>query len=351
MSRFSIVIPAYNPNEQDFQDCLNSIAEQSFSDYELIVVDDGSHDVGRIQRIVDASRIENVAKVVRTPNGGTYAARRRGISCASGDYVISVDSDDELIGEDALARISTALEDLGFPDYLLVSATRDRSFSTRLCDYSGLGVEGQGPVAIAPEAFNSLFIAENAFNSACCKVVKRNLFCEIKEPLPRIVMADDRYLAIDYLPHASSAGLLNTPLYFYRPSIGSTTRSAYTVDLYRQVDFVEQRVLGWVDSSRYDERAWAGGFLRLTSNHLCALCRNPSCSRADVMRACELLVTLPSLERALNFVDQLDPGSFEARQLSLLKSGAYARFVDVTRAYNVMNYFVGLTRAVRARLW
>jgi len=347
---FSIVIPAFNPNAKDFSSCLQSIAEQVFSDYEVVVVDDGSDDAGVVSSIVDASPIASLTRVVRTANGGPYAARRRGISVSSGDYIVNMDADDELIGRDALSRISDALEEIYQPDYLLINATRDMRNLAPFCDYAGLAMAGRSLSVTTPREFNALFIDNNGLNSACCKVIKRELFEEIKGELPHIVMADDRYLCLDFLPKATKAGLLNVPLYYYRASVGSTTRSAYKFELYEQVDYVEQRVLEWLDACRYDESDWARGYLGLTSNHLCALCRNPSYSKADLERACESLAMLPSLKRALCFLENLETESFEARQLGLLKDGAYSRFVSITQSHNMKNRVLGLFGAAKARL-
>lgn len=350
MPYFSIVIPVFNPNAQDFSGCLRSIAEQVFTDYEVVVVDDGSYDTGIVKSLVDASPISSLTRVIRTENGGAYAARRRGISVSRGDYIVNMDADDELICRDALAQIFGALEEIDHPDYLLINATRDKRSLTLFCDYKGLTMAGRTLSVAAPREFNTLFIGDNGLNSVCCKVIKRELFRDIKGELPRIVMADDRYLCLDFLPKATKAGLLNVPLYYYRASVGSTTRSAYRFELYEQVDHVEQRVLEWMDACRYDESAWARGYLRLTSNHLCALCRNPSYSKADLERACESLATLPSLKRALCFLEDLETGSFEARQLGLLKDGAYSRFVSITQSHNMKNRVLGLFGAAKARL-
>ena len=221
---------------------------------------------------------------------------------------------------------------------------------TPFCDYAGLAMAERSLSVTTPREFNALFIGNNGLNSAWCKVIKRELFEEIKGELPHIVMADDRYLCLDFLPKATKAGLLNVPLYYYRASVGSTTRSAYKFELYEQVDYVEQRVLEWLDACRYDESDWARGYLGLTSNHLCALCRNPSYSKADLDRACESLAILPSLKRALCFLENLETESFEARQLGLLKDGAYSRFVSITQSHNMKNRVLGLFGAAKARL-
>lgn len=103
---FSIVIPVYN-TVRELERCINSITVQTFSDFEVILVDDGSTDgsgdlCDRLSR--DDSRIKTIHKV----NGGCSAARNTGIRAAQGQYLMFVDSDDmwdDAEGLDKLHRI------------------------------------------------------------------------------------------------------------------------------------------------------------------------------------------------------------------------------------------------------
>lgn len=90
--KISIIIPVYNV-EQYIQKCIDSILNQTFTDIELILVDDGSADSS--DSICDeyASR-DNRIKVIHKKNGGVSSARNMGIRAARGDYIGFVDSDD-----------------------------------------------------------------------------------------------------------------------------------------------------------------------------------------------------------------------------------------------------------------
>lgn len=90
----SIIVPVYNV-EAYLCSCLDSITEQSYRDFELILIDDGSTD--RSCRICDdyAAKDERI-KVIHTKNEGASAARNRGIQLASGEYISFIDSDDWL---------------------------------------------------------------------------------------------------------------------------------------------------------------------------------------------------------------------------------------------------------------
>ncbi len=96
---FSVIVPVYKV-EKYLPACIESVLSQTFSDFELILVDDGSPD--RCPQICDDFKEkDNRIKVVHKPNGGLASARKAGIQVAEGDYVFNLDSDD-LIENDTL---------------------------------------------------------------------------------------------------------------------------------------------------------------------------------------------------------------------------------------------------------
>lgn len=112
--RFSIIIPVYMV-EKYLEECIESVISQSFSDFEIILVDDGSKD--KCPFICDNYKmIDNRVRVIHKENGGLSSARNAGISIALGDYVIFLDSDD-CLAENALFELNRAIAD--FPDVLI----------------------------------------------------------------------------------------------------------------------------------------------------------------------------------------------------------------------------------------
>ncbi len=89
---FSIIVPVYNA-EKTLQRCVDSILAQTFEDFELILINDGSKDQsGDIcdEYAAKDSRVKTVHKT----NGGVSSARNAGLRIAQGEYIAFIDSDD-----------------------------------------------------------------------------------------------------------------------------------------------------------------------------------------------------------------------------------------------------------------
>lgn len=106
--KFSIIVPVYNV-EKYLKKCLNSILSQTYDDFEIIIVNDGSKD--NCQAIIDEyAKKDTRIKPYIKPNGGLSDARNYGVKKAIGDYIIFVDSDD-YIEKDLLLKLSEVLQD------------------------------------------------------------------------------------------------------------------------------------------------------------------------------------------------------------------------------------------------
>lgn len=105
----SVVIPLYN-KAQSIKNTLNSVSSQSFKDFEIVVVDDGSTD-GSADVVTQIK--DNRIRLIRKENGGVCSARNRGIKEAKYDYIALLDADDEW-DKDYLAEQVRLIED--FPE-------------------------------------------------------------------------------------------------------------------------------------------------------------------------------------------------------------------------------------------
>lgn len=117
--KFSILVPVYNV-EKYLEECIHSVLNQTFRDFELILVDDGSKDKSGLICDEFAKKYPDRIKVVHKENQGLISARRVGIANATGNFCIFLDSDDA-IEPDLLETIESYLEQDETLDMILYS--------------------------------------------------------------------------------------------------------------------------------------------------------------------------------------------------------------------------------------
>jgi CDP-glycerol glycerophosphotransferase len=110
MPCLSIVVPIYNV-EPYLDECLDSLARQTFTDLEVVMVDDGSTD-GSAAIAQEFSARDARFKLIRQPNGGLSAARNTGLEAAAGEFIAFVDSDD-VVAPGAYELLVGSLEQSG----------------------------------------------------------------------------------------------------------------------------------------------------------------------------------------------------------------------------------------------
>ena len=107
----SVIVPAYN-SEMFIGKCIDSVLEQTYSNWELIAVDDGSRDktLGILKKYAE---VDSRIRVIHQENQGPGIARNTGIAEAKGNYVVFIDSDD-YIEKDYFLLLSNHNEDVVF---------------------------------------------------------------------------------------------------------------------------------------------------------------------------------------------------------------------------------------------
>ena len=246
----SVIIPVFNRRKY-IRRCIDSILKQSFTDYEVIVVDDGSYDgTGKICGEY-ARKFEKV-KVIHQQNGGVSKARNRGIAAAEGKYITFIDSDDYIL-PDYLQKIKDAHDRYG-DEFLYCTSfqvhTEDgiRYYQHRkTADYT----------IIKGNLFSKL-IAEGLFNTVinkvyCLKPVRENL---IKFP-EDVSLGEDLIFNLRYLDKQKEIQflLLNRNYYHqWRKKRNSTLESDWRNNYFEiQKLLLEEKIKyfnKWVDEGK-----------------------------------------------------------------------------------------------------
>ena len=218
--RISVIIPVYKCKEY-LESCVSSILNQTFSDFELILVDDGSPD--NCGEICDAlaEKHSNIT-VIHQENQGQAAARNNGVKVARGEWLHFVDSDDSI-----------------HPDMLqsLYTAATDNDVKLAMC----YALQGE----MLPEDFNchkdinfqTIRMNEDSFLHLCKnekyyywvvwgKLIHKSIY--EKHPLTEGRIYEDNAIVCKWLYEAKKVALTDAPLYFYYANTQGTTKKNFS---------------------------------------------------------------------------------------------------------------------------
>ena len=110
MTDISIVLPIYRV-EKYVTKCIESILSQTYKNFEVVIVDDGSDDHSIEKCEFALSKVKNISyKIIKKRNGGQGSARNLGLVNSSGEYIVFIDSDD-VIGNDFLSDLISNIKD------------------------------------------------------------------------------------------------------------------------------------------------------------------------------------------------------------------------------------------------
>ncbi len=237
---FSVIVPVYKV-EKYLSGCIESVLNQTFSDFELILVDDGSPD--RCPFICDKYKEQDDrVKVVHKQNGGLASARRAGIKVAAGEYVFNLDSDD-LIENDTLECAykiikNTDCEIVSF-SYKWVKNGRTVSITTDGIPeglYSGKDIENYiYPRLLMDKDMNHISYYLSG------KAVKRDLLTPHQLSVSeKISLGEDLCCVIPCYLHAISVYISKKEAYLYTVREDSLSKEFNTKQIYLVEDVVNE---------------------------------------------------------------------------------------------------------------
>lgn len=223
--KISIVIPVYNA-EKTIGNILEKLINQSYSNIEIIVVDDGSLD-GSLGILYDLEGRDPRIIVVSQVNAGASAARNAGIRKSTGDFVTFIDSDDDvsvnIISE--LAGYATANIDTDFVMCGMIMGGQNISAPDAV-------VEGEGN--IISYTLNSL-LTKNLMYGPCCKLFRREIVVNNKLEFPvDVKYGEDTIFVLSYLSKVKKIQITSKLLYTYQITSDGLSATSNSVLEYRK---------------------------------------------------------------------------------------------------------------------
>ena len=258
--KFSIIIPVYNV-EKYLKTCINSILEQTYSNYELILVNDGTLD--NSGNICDeyAQKSSNI-RVIHKNNGGLSSARNAGIDVASGKYIIFLDGYDFWDDKQALKNIEKQLEESD-ADLLIFSAKRYYEHQKKYTLIISMDVERDKITSNNSNTAIQYLLENNIYRAAAWnKVIRKSLIDAHKMRFKEGYLSEDMDWCGDLLLYANKFDYYSNALYAYRQQRSGSITQNNTEKLvadklymcrkgYKQAENLKDREKGWLLTSYY----------------------------------------------------------------------------------------------------
>jgi len=250
---FSVIVPIYKV-EKYLHKCVDSILNQTFKDFELILVDDGSTD--NCPKICDEyAQKDNRVKVIHKKNGGLVSARNAGVLAATGEYICYVDGDD-WVSEKLLQTVWQKAIEPYHPDMVVFNAVRQfEDYQTKLSNSSEIE-EGYYDKNKLNEYIYPYMMYDNRkpfctgliFPVAWNKVFKRELLKEHYCKEERIKMGEDNAFIFECLFVANSVVFCNDMLYYYNQLNSGSMTSNYDAERFENnqllTNYIEKNLGG-----------------------------------------------------------------------------------------------------------
>lgn len=233
----SIIVPVYKTKKY-LDKCVSSLIEQTYSDIEIILVDDGSPDECGLMCDEWTKKDERI-KVVHRKNGGLSAARNSGMEIAKGDYISFIDSDD-YIDENMFLMLMSAVKannaDIAECAYIKVGESEDEELKARQ------NAEKSEEVLVfsAYEAMEELIYERNIHQVVWNKVYSKKAIDNLKFREGKI--NEDEFFTYKVVGNSEKVISLKAQLYFYVQHENSIMSSGYSIKRLDAIEALKERM-------------------------------------------------------------------------------------------------------------
>ena len=217
MNKVSVIVPIYNAGNK-LHKCIKSILKQTFMEFELILVNDGSTD-NSLSICKKYERKDKRIVVINKNNQGSIIARNTGLNHASANYLMFVDADDWIDKTTIQKLYNSSIEneaDISICNMYKTMGSGKlirKEFNNSYFNKSKLYNEEE----IKKQLVTAYFHGHPFPSSLCAKLYKKELFINSGKYIDRIkFLGDDLFYNLEILMRAKKVKMVNSPLYFYR---------------------------------------------------------------------------------------------------------------------------------------
>lgn len=231
MPKVSIVVPVYNPGSK-LNACIRSILRQTESDFELILIDDGSTDGSGFVCDRFAAKDPRI-KVTHQSNQGSIAARKNGVMQCSAPFSCFCDADDTMPS----SALATLLHQIGSADVCVGNYLQLWRFITRRKKFTAPCFQIDSPKIYDQKTFISQlycswFGISNVPVSLYGKLYRTELLQQTYRQMPLVVnfWGDDLIVTLNLMPKAKEIAIIPDYIYNYRVGGGTTRYNPHMID-------------------------------------------------------------------------------------------------------------------------
>lgn len=246
---FSIVVPIYNV-EKYLAECIESVLKQSYKDFELILVDDGSPD--GCPSICDKyASLDFRIRVIHKKNEGVAVARKIGVDNAVGEYVLFVDADD-LISSVCLEKIDKIIQmhSVDVIKFGFEIEKSDGSTYVKMPMFNGFFPKKRLETEVYPVLIHdkrSRYLG----TTVCAGAFRTSIIKQFMIANPRAKIGEDSACVIPTIACSNSVFFLNEPFYFYRYNFTSATKSHKVFD-WDNPEIIARHISEHIDVDSFD---------------------------------------------------------------------------------------------------
>lgn len=227
--KFSIITPVYNTKPEFLDEYFDSVLNQTYENYEIIIINDGSND--ETTKILEGyKKLSNKIILINQENKGMPVSRLNGLKASKGDYILNIDSDD-ILNVDTLKIFSKVLDkqdvDVILFGYLRFSKNKNNIVYTG--NFLDKGIKTKNEIIKQ--------LIQLHITSICTKCAKRELYnFSINNIDPTIILGEDLQQSTNLILNSNTFYYVDDSIYYYR--VNEINRGYYDVKNLNDINYL-----------------------------------------------------------------------------------------------------------------